>query len=61
MGAWTQNEAGREYLLQQLSATDHGRAREYFAGVVEKPALWDLGKDLRERSPVSGPVFKTRS
>ncbi|NUT80572.1 dermonecrotic toxin domain-containing protein [Pseudomonas brassicacearum] len=47
VGAWTQNEAGREYLLQQLSATDHGRAREYFAGVVEKPASWDLGKDLR--------------
>ncbi|WLH13398.1 type III effector 1 [Pseudomonas hefeiensis] len=47
VGAWTQNEAGREYLLQQLSATDHGRAREYFAGVAEKPAWWDLGKDLR--------------
>lgn len=52
VGAWTQNEAGREYLLQQLPATDHGRAREYFASVAEKPASWDLGKDLR--GPVTG-------
>jgi len=47
VGAWTQHEAGREYLLQQLSPTDRGQARAYFARVVEKPVSWDLEQDLR--------------
>ncbi|WP_413793872.1 MULTISPECIES: dermonecrotic toxin domain-containing protein [unclassified Pseudomonas] len=47
VGAWTQHEAGREYLLQQLSPTERGQARAYFARVVEKPFSWDLGQDLR--------------
>ncbi|WP_431080498.1 dermonecrotic toxin domain-containing protein [Pseudomonas thivervalensis] len=47
VGAWTQHEAGREYLLQQLSATERGQVREYFALVVEKPASWDLEQDPR--------------
>ncbi|WP_417695844.1 dermonecrotic toxin domain-containing protein [Pseudomonas sp.] len=47
VGAWTQHEAGREYLLQQLSPTERGEARAYFARVVEKPVSWDLEQDLR--------------
>lgn len=47
VGAWTQHEAGREYLLQQLSAGERGQAREYFAHVVEKPTSWDLEQDPR--------------
>jgi hypothetical protein len=47
MGTWIASEAGREYLLQKLSPTERGAAREYFAGVVDKPTAWDLNKDLR--------------
>ncbi|UZE06917.1 dermonecrotic toxin domain-containing protein [Pseudomonas corrugata] len=47
IGAWTRNEAGREYLMQQLSPNGRDVAREYFARVVDKPVSWDMGKDLR--------------
>ncbi|WP_422776979.1 dermonecrotic toxin domain-containing protein [Pseudomonas mediterranea] len=47
IGTWTRNEAGREYLAQQLSPDDRETAREYFAHVVDKPVSWDSGKDLR--------------
>jgi len=47
IGAWTRNEAGREYLAQQLSPSDREIAREYFARVVNKPVSWDSSKDLR--------------
>lgn len=47
IGAWIESQAGREYLLQQLSAAGRDVAREYFAGVADKPTAWDLNKDLR--------------
>ena len=47
IGLWTENEAGREYLLQQLSPADRAVAREYFIGVMHKPTHWDLDQDPR--------------
>lgn len=47
VGAWTRHEAGCEYLLQQLSATDRVQGRVYFARVRQKPDTWDLRQDLR--------------
>lgn len=47
VGGWTRDEAGREYLLQQLSPDDRRRAREYFVGISAKPGLWDISRDLR--------------
>jgi len=47
MGAWTRSEAGREYLLQRISPGERGGAREYFAGVADKPASWDSSQDPR--------------
>ncbi|MBV4498950.1 type III effector 1 [Pseudomonas sp. SWRI12] len=47
IGGWTATEAGREYLLQQLSPVDRSRGREYFVNVTEKPTLWDLNADPR--------------
>jgi hypothetical protein len=52
MGLWIESEVGREYLLQQLSPADRGKAREYFIGVMHKPTHWDLGRD--PRGPVRG-------
>lgn len=54
IGGWTATEAGREYLLQQLSPVDRSRGREYFVNVTEKPTLWDLNADPRGRYEVSG-------
>jgi len=47
LGGWVESEVGREYLLQQISPTDHANARTYLAGVVDKPTSWDLNADLR--------------
>jgi len=47
LAGWTANEAGREYLLQQLSAIDRQGAREFFLRVLARPNLWDLNRDLR--------------
>ncbi|WP_053214705.1 dermonecrotic toxin domain-containing protein [Pseudomonas sp. Q12-87] len=47
VGGWTRSEAGREYLLQRIAPADRDRAREYFANVADKPALWDSSKDPR--------------
>ncbi|MCJ8205945.1 type III effector 1 [Pseudomonas sp. RGM2987] len=47
LGAWVEEEAGREYLLQQLFPADRLLAREYFSGVAQKPTSWDLGQDPR--------------
>ncbi|WGO94081.1 type III effector 1 [Pseudomonas viciae] len=47
IGAWIEREAGRQYLLQQLSVAERDVAREYFAAVADKPMAWDLNKDPR--------------
>jgi hypothetical protein len=47
IGLWTASEAGREYLLQQLSASDRTQGREYLIAVLAKPTSWDLSKDPR--------------
>jgi hypothetical protein len=47
LGGWIASEAGREYLLQQLSASDRQGAREIFIRVVARSDLWDLNCDLR--------------
>ncbi|WP_137215886.1 DUF6543 domain-containing protein [Pseudomonas sp. CFBP13508] len=50
--SWTQSEAGREYLLQQLSPTAHRTARDYLLAVADNPALWGMTSDIR-RAPLS--------
>ena len=47
---WTQSESGREYLLQQLSPTAHGQAREYLVAVAASPGLWGMRSDIRRAS-----------
>ncbi|WP_338474204.1 DUF6543 domain-containing protein [Pseudomonas sp. MS646] len=47
VGAWTRDEAGREYLLQRISPTDRDAAREYFSRVMDKPTVWDSSRDPR--------------
>ncbi|MCL6704031.1 type III effector 1 [Pseudomonas sp. T1.Ur] len=55
IGGWAASEAGREYLLQQMTPGDRVRAREYLVNVMQKPTSWDLSKDPRRAA--SG--FKT--
>lgn len=45
--SWTQNESGREYLLQQLSPTAHHAARDYLLAAAASPALWGMKSDIR--------------
>ncbi|MGN8345170.1 type III effector 1 [Pseudomonas sp. SMV71] len=59
LGAWVEDEAGREYLLQQLSPADRSVALEYFAGVAQKPTSWDLEQDLRSTAPDLRAVLET--
>lgn len=49
--SWTQNESGREYLLQQLSPTADRAARDYLLTVSASPALWGMTSDIR-RAPM---------
>ncbi|MDO7898413.1 DUF6543 domain-containing protein [Pseudomonas citrulli] len=46
-GAWTQDEAGRQYLLQQLAPSARGEAQAFFSRVTAKPTSWDLNGDPR--------------
>lgn len=59
IGAWLENEAGRQYLLQQLSVAERDVAREYFASVADKPAVWDLNTDLRGTTTVFKACLET--
>ncbi|MDP9785491.1 dermonecrotic toxin domain-containing protein [Pseudomonas fluorescens] len=59
IGAWLENEAGRQYLLLQLSVAERDVAREYFASVADKPAVWDLNTDLRGTTTVFKACLET--
>lgn len=47
LGGWLKDEAGRQYLLQQLPHADRTQAAGHFANVLEQPMQWGLGRDCR--------------
>lgn len=47
LAGWTQNEAGRAYLLQQIDPSSRGIAEAFLIEVKNKPTAWSSSVDLR--------------